>query len=90
MEEIDEDSAELDNIGGNRESQLLYEKREKKTARLMKVRDKIREILSKNIEMVNNLTNDSEEFHGGWKVLRQRTDKQANGPKVAESILATI
>ena len=27
---------------------------------------------------------------GGWQVLRQRTDKQANGPKVAESILKTI
>ena len=27
---------------------------------------------------------------GGWKVLRQRTDKQANGPRVAENILKTI
>ena len=27
---------------------------------------------------------------GGWQVLRQRTDKQANGPKVAENILKTI
>ena len=56
----------------------------------MKVKDKLVEILSKNIEMIKNMTTDSNEFHGGWKVLRQRTDKQANGPKVAESILATI
>ena len=27
---------------------------------------------------------------GGWNILRQRTDKQANGPKVAEAILQTI
>ena len=27
---------------------------------------------------------------GGWRILRQRTDKQANGPKVAEAILQTI
>ena len=27
---------------------------------------------------------------GGWNILRQRTDKQANGPRVAEAILKTI
>ena len=33
---------------------------------------------------------DAKLLKGGWQVLRQRTDKQANGPNVAESILRTI
>ena len=37
-----------------------------------------------------HISSDLTVSHGGWKVHRQRTDKAANAPKVAQNILAII
>ena len=45
------------------------------------------ELLSGDIGQLQNIASELAEFKGGWQVLRQRTDKPANGPNVAEKIL---
>ena len=82
------DCFDLDEEETNNErekQQLQYKKRQQRKERGEIVR---RHLLEKSQgagnepKMIN--------CQGGWNILRQRTDKQANGPKVAEAILQTI